>query len=150
MNQVRQVGRQWWEAYRKFYIDIYIPVAILAQDLQGPRPDRPMMLRPWDAVTSEHEHESYLLENKSHAQRAWPLVQRFLDECREAVIKQATGHIEKCLEAHMMAKWARGAEVKPPPLVSSSSSSEAPSYHPSSDDESRSKNYAASKYICTG
>ena len=30
---------------------IYIPVTILAQDLQGPRPDRPMMLWPWDAWT---------------------------------------------------------------------------------------------------
>ena len=29
----------------------HISVAILAQDLQGPRPDRPMMLWPWDAWT---------------------------------------------------------------------------------------------------
>ena len=63
--------------------------------------------------------------DESPAQKAWLLVQRYLDECKEAAMEQATMHIQKCLKGHMMAKFAQAAYVTPPPLVSSSSEDEA-------------------------
>ena len=75
------------------------------------------MVSPMTTTMLKHHDSDDSIMHDSLAHKAWPLVQRYLDECRE---KQATMHIEKCLKGHMMAKWARGAEVTPPSLVSSS------------------------------
>ena len=75
-----------------------------------------------EQVSRVHLRKECCLKNKSSAQQAMLLVQRYLDQCKEAAIQQATARIQKCLKRHMMSKFSQAAGVTPPNLVSDSSS----------------------------
>ena len=75
-----------------------------------------------EQVSRVHLRKECCLKNKSSAEQAMLLVQRYLDQCKEAAIQQATARIQKCLKRHMMSKFSQAAGVTPPNLVSDSRS----------------------------
>ena len=75
-----------------------------------------MLLHHEDNGIIAREEEPQVTLTKTPAQKAWPILQRYLGECRQAGLDQAASHIQKCIKIHMMTKWAQEANVEPPPL----------------------------------
>ena len=97
-----------------------------------------------EQVSRVHLRKECCLKNKSSAEQAMLLVQRYLDQCKEAAIQQATARIQKCLKRHMMSKFSQAAGVTPPNLVSDSSSDGEIGFLASSDYETPSSDEAPS------
>ena len=86
-------------------------------------------VRPPCSIAHGEKHQVAVGEGRqvattSLASSAWPVLQRWVEECHEAAREKATRHIQKCLRSQMVNKWAQAAAVIPPPLVSSSSDDE--------------------------
>ena len=94
-----------------------------------------MLLHHEDNGIIAREEEPPVTLTETPAQKAWPILQRYLGECRQAGLDQAASHIQKCIRSHMMTKWAQAAKVSPPPLVDFSSD-DSSSDDSSSDDSS--------------
>ena len=82
-----------------------------------------------DPIAHGEKHQVAVGEDRqvattSLASSAWPVLQRWVEECHEAAREKATRHIQKCLRSQMVEQWAEAAAVRLPPLVFSSSDDE--------------------------
>ena len=80
--------------------------------------DNPIARREKHQVAMGEDHQVAMTSLTS---AAWPVLQRWVEECHEAGREKATRHIQSCLRSQMLKKWASAAAVIPPGLVSSSS-----------------------------
>ena len=80
--------------------------------------DNPIAHGEKHQVTMGEDHQVAMTSLTS---AAWPVLQRWVEECHEAAREKATRHIQSCLRSQMLKKWASAAAVIPPGLVSSSS-----------------------------
>ena len=76
--------------------------------------------------------EDHQVAMTSLTSSAWPVLQRWVEECHEAAREKATRHIQSCLRSQMLKKWASAADVIPPGLVSSSSDDDRVNHYLSS------------------
>ena len=113
----------------------FAPVTQMVPTSPGDHDLNTMLLHHEDNGIIAREEEPQVTLTKTPAQKAWPILQRYLGECRQAGLDQAASHIQKCIKIHMMTKWAQEANVEPPPLVDSSSD-DSISDDSSSDDSS--------------
>ena len=82
--------------------------------------------------------EDHQVAMTSLTSAAWPVLQRWVEECHEAAREKATRHIQSCLRSQMLEKWAQTADVIPPGLVSSSSDDDRVNHYLSSGSEEES------------
>ena len=82
--------------------------------------------------------EDHQVAMTSLTSAAWPVLQRWVEECHEAAREKATRHIQSCLRSQMLKKWASAADVIPPGLVSSSSDDDGVNHYLSSGSEEES------------
>ena len=73
-----------------------------------------MLLHHEDNGIIAREEEPQVTLTKTPAQKAWPILQLYLGECRQAGLDQAASHLQKCIKIHMMTKWAQEATVEVP------------------------------------
>ena len=82
--------------------------------------------------------EDHQVAMTSLTSAAWPVLQRWVEECHEAAREKATRHIQSWLRSQMLKKWASAADVIPPGLVSSSSDDDGVNHYLSSGSEEES------------
>ena len=91
--------------------------------------------------------EDHQVAMTSLTSAAWPVLQRWVEECHEAAREKATRHIQSCLRSQMLKKWASAAAVTPPGLVSSSSDDDRVNHYLSRRSEEESNDDDDADYL---
>ena len=91
--------------------------------------------------------EDHQVAMTSLTSAAWPVLQRWVEECHEAAREKATRHIQSCLRSQMFKTWAGAAYVIPPGLVSSSSDDDRVNHYLSRRSEEESNDDDDADYL---